>query len=203
MKFVTHQTTLHLSSKIKCCVDRLRPPPNNGHRVTTAACPSCVALHIRWNEGAANWGGLFLPAREREKLLDAFYSEDSQFAVFVADLPGLDVGRRGICGLSFFHAFKNRDDDALCRRVASKRDCLAARNQSFLTALSKRFVGKGNVLLRVGVGISHIDFRNNVSRRLGLRMKLFDHYRAKAKTNKYSQSNFEVTFHGRFSQTAI
>src|SRR5258705_10572580 len=27
MKFVTHQTTLHLSFKIKCCVDRLRPPP--------------------------------------------------------------------------------------------------------------------------------------------------------------------------------
>src|SRR6266403_5771942 len=140
---------------------------------------------------------------EREKLLDAFYSEDSQFAVFVADLPGLDIGRRGICGLSFFHAFKNRDDDALCRRVAGKRDCVAARNQSFLTALSKRFVGKGNVLLRVGVGISHIDFRNNVSRRLGLRMKLFGHYRAKAKTNKYSQSNFEVILHGRFSQTAI
>jgi len=31
MKFVTHQTTLHLSFKIKCCVDRLRPPPNNRH----------------------------------------------------------------------------------------------------------------------------------------------------------------------------
>jgi hypothetical protein len=29
MKFVTHhQTTLHLSFKIKCCVDRLRPPAN-------------------------------------------------------------------------------------------------------------------------------------------------------------------------------
>src|SRR5882757_11021661 len=26
MKSVTHQTTLHLSFKIKCCVDRLRPP---------------------------------------------------------------------------------------------------------------------------------------------------------------------------------
>jgi len=26
MKFVSHQTTLHLSFKIKCCVDRLRPP---------------------------------------------------------------------------------------------------------------------------------------------------------------------------------
>src|SRR5712664_1062537 len=30
MKFVTHQTTLHLSFKIKCCVDRLRPPGLNG-----------------------------------------------------------------------------------------------------------------------------------------------------------------------------
>src|SRR6266404_6354445 len=30
MKFVTHQTTLHLSSKIKCCVDRLRPPGKTG-----------------------------------------------------------------------------------------------------------------------------------------------------------------------------
>src|ERR1700704_3191269 len=30
MKFVTHQTTLHLSFKIKCCVDRLRPPGKTG-----------------------------------------------------------------------------------------------------------------------------------------------------------------------------
>jgi hypothetical protein len=30
MKSVTHQSTLHLSFKIKCCVDRLRPPPELG-----------------------------------------------------------------------------------------------------------------------------------------------------------------------------
>src|SRR6266849_10929310 len=35
MKSVTHQTTLHLSFKIKCCVDRLRPPGNLGN----AGCP--------------------------------------------------------------------------------------------------------------------------------------------------------------------
>ena len=38
MKFVTHQTTLHLSFKIKCCVDRLRPPPESGHYSIQAAC---------------------------------------------------------------------------------------------------------------------------------------------------------------------
>jgi putative SOS response-associated peptidase YedK len=32
MKFVSHQTTLHLSFKIKCCVDRLRPPSESRHR---------------------------------------------------------------------------------------------------------------------------------------------------------------------------
>src|ERR1700730_17951347 len=32
MKFVTHQTTLHLSFKIKCCVDRLSRHPISGHR---------------------------------------------------------------------------------------------------------------------------------------------------------------------------
>jgi hypothetical protein len=32
MKFVNHQTTLHLSFKIKCCVDRLRPPVLIGKR---------------------------------------------------------------------------------------------------------------------------------------------------------------------------
>src|SRR6266446_10740503 len=31
MTSVTHQTTLHLSFKIKCCVDRLRPPLELGH----------------------------------------------------------------------------------------------------------------------------------------------------------------------------
>src|SRR3981189_2187024 len=30
MKFVNHQTTLHLSFKIKCCVDRLRAPTDSG-----------------------------------------------------------------------------------------------------------------------------------------------------------------------------
>jgi len=38
MKFVSHQTTLHLSFKIKCCVDRLRPPPNSGHSQYPSAC---------------------------------------------------------------------------------------------------------------------------------------------------------------------
>src|SRR5450755_4991715 len=38
MKFVNHQTTLHLSFKIKCCVDRLRPPPINGHIQSPSAC---------------------------------------------------------------------------------------------------------------------------------------------------------------------
>jgi hypothetical protein len=32
MKSVTHQSTLHLSFKIKCCVDRLRPPGKSRHR---------------------------------------------------------------------------------------------------------------------------------------------------------------------------
>src|SRR5258705_12971605 len=38
MKFVTHQTTLHLSFKIKWCVDRLRPPLELGHGSTQSAC---------------------------------------------------------------------------------------------------------------------------------------------------------------------
>src|SRR5271154_1516857 len=32
MKSLTHQTTLHLSFKIKCCLDRLRPPGQSRHR---------------------------------------------------------------------------------------------------------------------------------------------------------------------------
>ena len=31
MKSVTHQSTLHLSFKIKCCVDWLRPPKKARH----------------------------------------------------------------------------------------------------------------------------------------------------------------------------
>src|SRR5712664_1644379 len=42
MKSVTHQTTLHLSFGIKCCVDRLRPPPNNGHSSRRAARLLCA-----------------------------------------------------------------------------------------------------------------------------------------------------------------
>ncbi len=30
MKSLTHQSALHLSFKIKCCVDRLRPPWESG-----------------------------------------------------------------------------------------------------------------------------------------------------------------------------
>src|SRR5258706_4356754 len=33
MKSSTHQSTLHLSFKIKCCVDRLRPPGQSGKHV--------------------------------------------------------------------------------------------------------------------------------------------------------------------------
>src|SRR5229473_8589400 len=33
MKFVNHQTTLHLSFKIKCCVDRLSPPGQSGQHM--------------------------------------------------------------------------------------------------------------------------------------------------------------------------
>src|SRR3981081_3430092 len=37
MKSSTHQSTLHLSFKIKCCVDRLRPPLMNGHTQSRSA----------------------------------------------------------------------------------------------------------------------------------------------------------------------
>ena len=44
MKSLTHQTTLHLSFKIKCCVDRLRPPPMNGHRQFDPLSPKSAKL---------------------------------------------------------------------------------------------------------------------------------------------------------------
>jgi hypothetical protein len=40
MKSVTHQSTLHLSFKIKCCVDRLRPPGESGHEADWLSLPS-------------------------------------------------------------------------------------------------------------------------------------------------------------------
>jgi hypothetical protein len=35
MKSVTHHSTLHLSFKIKCCIDRLRPPSKSGNSADT------------------------------------------------------------------------------------------------------------------------------------------------------------------------
>src|SRR5674536_128309 len=42
MKSMTHHSTLHLSFKIKCCVDRLRPPAHNGLTADIARCPKCA-----------------------------------------------------------------------------------------------------------------------------------------------------------------
>src|SRR6266852_8732997 len=39
MKSSTHQSTLHLSFKIKCCVDRLRPPPQSRHQLSPLRGP--------------------------------------------------------------------------------------------------------------------------------------------------------------------
>src|SRR5258708_18100101 len=41
MKFVTHRTTLHLSFKIKCCVDRLRPPMQSGRDMLNLRSSGC------------------------------------------------------------------------------------------------------------------------------------------------------------------
>src|SRR6202171_3479827 len=39
MKSLTHHHTLHLFFKIKCCVDRLRPPPDSDRRRDMAGGP--------------------------------------------------------------------------------------------------------------------------------------------------------------------
>ena len=47
MKSVTHQSTLHLCLKIKCCIDRLSRQPNIGSRGTS--CPRLVQC---WNRSS-------------------------------------------------------------------------------------------------------------------------------------------------------
>jgi len=55
MKFVIHQTTLHLSFKIKCCVDRLRPPTHSGRWGRLArerdGCSRCQDHQARRDHG--------------------------------------------------------------------------------------------------------------------------------------------------------
>src|SRR4051794_10710386 len=75
MKFVTHQTTLHLSFKIKCCVDQLRPPPESGRgRIE----PSCrLGAQKRNNHHAKNGcGAPFSPFRSITEMHDRISSSD-------------------------------------------------------------------------------------------------------------------------------
>src|SRR3954453_13462382 len=65
MKFVTHQTTLHLSFKIKCCVDHLRPPekadiscggaPTGGHPVGAPYRTAQNAPVLRYHQTNTQW----------------------------------------------------------------------------------------------------------------------------------------------------
>src|SRR5882762_5028644 len=49
MKSVTHQTTLHLSFKIKCCVDRLRPPGQSGKHMLVLSSSQFAPKHVPGN----------------------------------------------------------------------------------------------------------------------------------------------------------
>ena len=82
-----------------------------------------------------------------ELLRQPFDGEDTQLAVLIADLPGLQVGWRTIGRLSLFHVLINGQDDARCWWRARKRDRLATRCEPFLAALGKRLVGKWKVFL--------------------------------------------------------
>ena len=64
VKSSTHQSTLHLSFKIKCCVDRLRPPLNSGSRsysITSSArarSPGGLRDQLRrkpWPRRSTSW----------------------------------------------------------------------------------------------------------------------------------------------------
>jgi hypothetical protein len=46
MKSLTHLSTLHLSYKIKCCVDRLSRHPRNGHRGANARSPKSATTRL-------------------------------------------------------------------------------------------------------------------------------------------------------------
>src|SRR3954469_19397764 len=59
MKSVTHQSTLHLSFKIKCCVDRLRPPPPRGHPwMAKRASHKTPKIYQTFTRGAFAWKGV-------------------------------------------------------------------------------------------------------------------------------------------------
>src|SRR5260370_40268673 len=59
MKSSIHQSTLHLSFKIKCCVDRLRPPPKSGHPICASPYASAAS-----RLAASFAGGGTLPGRK-------------------------------------------------------------------------------------------------------------------------------------------
>ena len=69
MRFVSHQTTLHLSFEIKCCVDRLRPRGKGG------------PIHSR---------SAFDPLM---RLIDSFLSEPSQVSDNLELRPNAPVSR--------------------------------------------------------------------------------------------------------------
>jgi hypothetical protein len=83
MKSSTHHHTLHLSFKIKCCVDRLRPPQQSGHDDRSAATAACEAAGIALTTSLVDFPGS--QAAYREGVAQA--ARDGANTIMVGDNP--------------------------------------------------------------------------------------------------------------------
>src|SRR5882672_7967997 len=99
MKSVTHQTTLHLSFKIKCCVDRLRPPGHSGKHLLAAGIS-----HFDPKETLRARAGRAVPARAvhagregRGRLNRAWIAFDLAFRLLGIAIFGAVVRRSRLC----------------------------------------------------------------------------------------------------------
>src|SRR5260370_1600073 len=89
MKFVIHQTTLHLSFKIQCCVDRLRPPEKSGKHMLLVRSSQVDPLRTSVVR-APSWGLTLSPTPFRC---------DNRVGAIPCPEPGVDMRRREFISL--------------------------------------------------------------------------------------------------------
>ncbi len=111
------------------------------------------------------------PRGLRRQALDGIETERS---VFIANLPRFFVGRGTIRRHGRIQTREAVDDNARLGRRTLDSDDLAATDKGFAATIGERLYRKRGIFFEESFLIGYVDFRNDISRRLGLRMQSLD-----------------------------
>jgi hypothetical protein len=144
MKLVNHQTTLHLSFKIKCCVDRLRPPFVTGH---DGVCQNMTGRSQRFQSSRGNvrqfrpfFIGYYLIARTKVKVETSHFDLPIKWGDSTSSVPALSVRRltqKQMDQSPRQPARQRRDRPGRLRRRERRKACLHLKRHCWMQVCTK------------------------------------------------------------------